>query len=103
MIANVQRQLAVVVAVSITAGCNNLPPVNPITTAVDPGVLTYARIQGRPDPVNLCSPASPPAPALPGQWWNSLPPAHLPKVAGHGVVGFDLWRNQTDSCRAFRQ
>lgn len=87
----------------VSAGCPGSQPITLITTTVEPHVVTLALTQGGVDPVNTCSPASPPAPALPSQWWNGIHPTHPPRVVGQGVVGFDLWRNQTDGCQEFRQ
>lgn len=87
----------------VAAGCPGSPPINPITTTVDPQIVTLAVTQGGVDPVNTCTPASPAAPPAPDQWWNGLAPTQPPRVAGQGVVGFDLWRNQTDGCQEFRQ
>lgn len=78
-------------------------PINVLTERVDPGVVTLARTQGRIDVSNTCTPPTPPAPPAPERWWDGLPPAQPPKVAGQGVVGFELWRNTTDGCLTFRQ
>lgn len=88
--------------VCLAVGCKN-GAITPIITSIDPHVVVLAATQGRVDPANTCTPAAPPAPAMPNQWWDSLPPAQLPKVAGHGVVGTDRWRNTTDGCLEFRQ
>jgi hypothetical protein len=103
MIERIPRYLVAAITSCIVAGCNNIPPINQITTNIDPSVVTLASTQGRYDPTNTCSPATPPPPLLPNQWWNSLPASQLPKVAGHGVVGFNRWRNLTNSCQEFRQ
>lgn len=85
------------------AGCCPPAPVNLLTQSVDARVVTVARTQGRVDVSNNCNPATPLAPPAPATWWNGLPVAQPPKVAGQGVVGFDLWRNTTDGCQEFRQ
>lgn len=84
-------------------GSSSVPPINPVTTRIDPSVLTMAAIQGGPDVDNNCSPPIPPAPLSPTLWWGSLPNGQLPKVAGAGVVGFQTWRNTQGQCREYRQ
>jgi hypothetical protein len=74
-----------------------------LTTSVDPRVVKLARAGGVVDTSNVWTPPSPPAPPAPDLWWNALPPGQPPKVAGLGVVGFNLWRNGTDGCTGFRQ
>lgn len=97
-------QCLLVVAIgSVIAACNSSSPINPITTSLDPMVATLATTQGRVDPTNNCSPASPIAPIRPDQWWNGLRIDQPPKLAGNGVVGFERWRNLTGSCLEFRQ
>jgi len=83
--------------------CAACVPITSLTTSVDPRVVTLARSGGGVDTSNVCTPPSPPAPPAPDLWWNALPPGQPPKVAGLGVVGFNLWRNGTDSCTEFRQ
>lgn len=103
MFERIPKYLVAATTSCIVAGCNNIPPINQTTTTIEPKVVIFAATQGKVDPTNTCSPATPPAPVSPNQWWNSLPPTQLPKVAGHGVVGVDRWRNLTDSCQEFRQ
>ncbi|HET8710526.1 MAG TPA: hypothetical protein VFM32_04070 [Spongiibacteraceae bacterium] len=97
-----KRLLAAVIGGAVV-GCTPIPPINTITTNIDPKVVTLAATQGKVDPTNTCSPASPAAPIMPDQWWNNLPITQQPKVVGSGVVGFERWRNHTDGCQEFRQ
>lgn len=78
-------------------------PINQRTEQIDPFVVTVGRSQGATDINNFCAPAAPVAPPPPDQWWSAVPAGQSPKLAGQGVVGFDLWRNTTDNCQEFRQ
>ena len=85
---------------ALLGGC---APVIPIVTNITPKVVTVTLMRGAVDPANTCTPATPPSPPVPNVWFNSLPPGQPPKVVGEGVVGFNLWRNTTDSCLEYRQ
>ena len=80
-------------------------PIAPTKTTVDPSVGTLARFEGLLDinQSHSCLPESPASPPQPYQWWNSLVVGQPPKVAGAGVVGFNIWRNQQDSCETSRK
>lgn len=91
-----------VAVAGLAAGCGG-NPVKPITTTLDPFVTTLALTQGLVDPNNSCSPPSTPAPPMPDQWWRNLPVGNLPRVASHGIVGTNAWRNTTGACQELRQ
>lgn len=102
MLRKIPRIVFMVICVITTAGCIPISP-SPLAKSIDPKVVIFANSQGRIDVTNTCSPATPPSPPMPDAWWNSLHPGQQPKVPRTGVVGFNLWRNQTDSCESFRQ
>lgn len=83
--------------------CTGCGPINLNTVAVQPAVGSVALTQGRVDVSHGCTPAVPPAPPLPGDWWRSVPVGQPPKMPGQGVAGFHLWRNTTGQCEEFRQ
>lgn len=70
--------------------CDGNPPT---TTSVGLSVATLVKTSGLVDTQNNCNPAVPAAPDVQA-WWNALPPINRT----FPFVGFETWRNTTDSC-----
>lgn len=96
------RAAIVLLLLLLLSGCGPLSLAKQRTERVEPHVVTVARSQGATDINNSCSPPSTVAPPAPEFWWLEVPPGQAPKLAGQGVVGFDIWRNTTDRCEEFR-
>ncbi len=95
-------------AAAVTAACGLVlsgcpqPPVNPITSDLQPSVITIAKIQSGGILPENCNDWTSPWLA-PQDWWNSLHVGQSPKALNQAAVGFELKFDTHGNCSKFRQ